>query len=258
MHIKSNIWFENDKNGFFGKGRIELLEQIDTHGSISAAAKAMKMSYKAAWDAVNEMNNLSDAPIVERETGGKGGGGTVLTEKGHATIALFKELETIQRYFWASLENVSSDAERLEQFAKRMTLRTSARNQLLGRVKTIQTSALGAEVTLELSGGEEARVNITRRSLDEMGIETGMELFVILKSSWVRLCRDREGAEANRLPCRLEELLSDPTSVEATVSLQGGKTLTISMKPEAFQALALKEGDSGWACFDPSDALLAI
>ena len=258
MHIKSNIWFENDMNGFFGKGRIELLEQIDRHGSISAAAKAMKMSYKAAWDAVNEMNNLSDAPIVERETGGKGGGGTVLTEKGHATIALFKELETLQHYFWASLENVSSDAKRLEQFAKRMTLRTSARNQLLGRVKGIQTSALGAEVILTLSGGEEVRVNITRRSLEEMGIQTGMELFVILKSSWIRLCGNSEGKEVNKLPCRLEEVLLDSTSVEVTASLQGGNTLTVSIKPESFKTLGVKEGDSAWACFDPSDALLAI
>jgi len=40
MNVKSNIWFENDNNGFFGKGHTELLEQIDTHGSISAAAKA--------------------------------------------------------------------------------------------------------------------------------------------------------------------------------------------------------------------------
>ncbi len=256
MHIKSNIWFENDKNGFFGKGRIELLEQIDKHGSISAAAKAMKMSYKAAWDAVNEMNNLSDAPIVERETGGKGGGGTVLTEKGRATIALYKELEAMQEHFWTSLENVSSDAARLEQFAKRMTLRTSARNQLLGQVKKIETSALEADVTLQLSGGEEVGVLITRRSLEEMGIRTGMQIFVILKSSWIHLCSD--GGEVNTLPCRLDEVLSDATSVEVTASLQGGNTLTVSMKPEVFEALGLIEGDSAFACFDPSNALLAI
>jgi len=258
MHIKSNIWFENDNNGFFGKGRIELLEQIDKHGSISAAAKAMKMSYKAAWDAVNEMNNLSDSPIVKRETGGKGGGGTVLTDKGRATIALYKELETMQQHFWASLENISSDAARLEQFAKRMTLRTSARNQLLGRVTAIETSDLGAEVILQLSGGEEVHVFITRRSLDEMAIEIGRELFVILKSSWITLCREPQGDDLNILPCHLEEVLSDATSVEITATLEGGNTLTLSMKPEAFDALGLKENDRAWACFEASNALLAL
>ncbi|MGB5965036.1 MAG: TOBE domain-containing protein [Sulfurimonadaceae bacterium] len=258
MHIKSNIWFENDNNGFFGKGRIELLEQIDEHGSISAAAKAMKMSYKAAWDAVNEMNNLSDAPIVQRETGGKGGGGTVLTDKGRSTIALYKELETIQQHFWASLENVSSDATLLEQFAKRMTLRTSARNQLLGSVTSIQTSALGADVALQLSGGEEVHVFITRRSLEEMSIQSGMNLFVILKSSWIRLCSEKEEGGANSLLCHLDEVLSDTEAVEVTASLQGGNTLTVSIKPHMFEALGLKEGDTAWACFEPSNALLAI
>lgn len=258
MHIKSNIWFENDTNGFFGKGRIELLEQIDRHGSISAAAKAMKMSYKTAWDAVNEMNNLSDAPIVQRETGGKGGGGTVLTDKGRSTIALYKELETMQQHFWASLENVSSDAALLEQFAKRMTLRTSARNQLLGTVTGIQSSALGADVALQLSGGEKVHIAVTRRSLDEMCIQTGMALFVILKSSWIRLCSEKEEASVNSLPCRLDEVLSDVEMVEVTASLLGGNTLTVSLKPEVFGSLGLKEGDSAWACFEPSNALLAI
>jgi len=258
MHIKSNIWFENDNNGFFGKGRIELLEQIDKHGSISAAAKAMKMSYKAAWDAVNEMNNLSDSPIVQRETGGKGGGGTVLTDKGRATIALYKELETIQQHFWASLENVSSDVSQLEQFAKRMTLRTSARNQLLGSVTAIEKSRLGADVTLKLSGGEEVHAVITRRSLEEMAIEKGAALFVILKSSWISLCREPLGDDLNILPCHLEEVLSDATSVEITATLEGGNTLTVSMKPEAFDALGLKENDRAWACFEASNALLAL
>ncbi len=258
MNVKSNIWFENDNNGFFGKGRIELLEQIATHGSISAAAKAMKMSYKAAWDAVNEMNNLSDAPIVQRETGGKGGGGTVLTEKGRSTIALYKELETMQEHFWASLENVSSDVTQLAAFANRMTLRTSARNQLLGSVSAITKSPLGADVTLQLSGGEEVHVAITRRSLEEMAIEKGTSLFVILKSSWITLCKEREEGKSNTLPCRLDEVLSDSTSVEVTATLEGGNTLTIAMKPESFEALGLHEGDQAWACFEASNALLAI
>ncbi len=258
MNVKSNIWFENDNNGFFGKGRIELLEQIALHGSISAAAKAMKMSYKAAWDAVNEMNNLSDAPIVQRETGGKGGGGTVLTEKGRATIALYKELETMQQHFWASIENVSSDVTLLEQFAKRMTVRTSARNQLLGSVIGISKTTLGADVTLQLSGGEEVHVSITRRSLEEMAIEKGTSLFVILKSSWITLCKERREGEHNMLACHLEEVLRDASSVEVTAVLEGGNTLTIAMQPEVFEALGLQEGDRAWACFEASNALLAI
>ena len=258
MQIKSNLWFENDRQGYFGKGRIELLEQIERLGSISAAAKAMKTNYKAAWDAVNEMNNLSDAPIVERETGGKGGGGTVLTEQGRGAIALFHELEALQQHFWASVETVGSDPKRLKQFAKRLTLHTSARNQLLAQVEKAEASGLGAEVFLRLSGGEAVRVNITRRSLETMQIRPGMELFIILKSSWVRLCAGEEAPRGNRLPCRLEKVERDGADIEVTAALSGTNTLTIALSPEAFESLGLNEGDRAIACFEPSDALLAV
>ncbi|WP_147075137.1 winged helix-turn-helix domain-containing protein, partial [Sulfuriferula plumbiphila] len=60
-----------------GKGRIELLEAIAGTGLIAAAAKAVGLSYKGAWQAVEEMNNLSREPLVERVAGGRHGGGTV-------------------------------------------------------------------------------------------------------------------------------------------------------------------------------------
>jgi molybdate transport system regulatory protein len=58
---------------FLGDTRIRLLEAIDRYGSISQAAKAVPLSYKAAWDAVDAMNNLAEAPLVERSVGGKHG-----------------------------------------------------------------------------------------------------------------------------------------------------------------------------------------
>lgn len=63
--------------------RIALLKQIDQTGSISQGAKHAGISYKSAWDAINEMNQLSEQPLVDRATGGKGGGGAVLTRYGH-------------------------------------------------------------------------------------------------------------------------------------------------------------------------------
>ncbi|HNO89171.1 MAG TPA: winged helix-turn-helix domain-containing protein, partial [Rhodocyclaceae bacterium] len=73
---------------FLGDTRIRLLEAIERYGSISQAAKAVPLSYKAAWDAVDAMNNLAEEPLVERSVGGKHGGGTSLTEYGQRVIAL--------------------------------------------------------------------------------------------------------------------------------------------------------------------------
>ena len=69
--------------------RIALLKQIDQTGSISQGAKHAGISYKSAWDAINEMNQLSEQPLVDRATGGKGGGGAVLTRYGQRLIQLY-------------------------------------------------------------------------------------------------------------------------------------------------------------------------
>jgi len=91
--IKLNFWIDKNNKSFLGKGRIELLKLIDKYGSISKAAKEMKMSYKAAWDAIDIINSISLKPVVEKQSGGKGGGGTYLTDYGKEIIKKFEELE---------------------------------------------------------------------------------------------------------------------------------------------------------------------
>ncbi|WP_428026056.1 winged helix-turn-helix domain-containing protein, partial [Arcobacter sp.] len=76
MEISSNLTLELLDKPFLLEKRIDLLFAIKKCGSISKAAKEVPMSYKKAWEAVDAMNNLSPTPIVDRETGGKGGGGT--------------------------------------------------------------------------------------------------------------------------------------------------------------------------------------
>lgn len=90
--IGSKFWIEKNGQFFLGKGRVELLKAVRETGSISAAAKSMSMSYKKAWESVDAMNALADHPLVERKTGGKGGGGTVVTEEGEKAIQLYEEL----------------------------------------------------------------------------------------------------------------------------------------------------------------------
>lgn len=90
--IKSRVWICSDEGTFLGEGRANLLLKIDEYGSISQAAKSMKMSYKKAWELVNSMNAQSNSPLVDRSVGGKGGGGTILTPKGKEVVQIFKQL----------------------------------------------------------------------------------------------------------------------------------------------------------------------
>ena len=90
--LRGTLSVDTEFGSFLGDTRIRLLEAIDKHGSITQAAKAVPLSYKAAWDAIDAMNNLADQPLVLRSTGGRNGGGTQLTEHGRKTIALYRAL----------------------------------------------------------------------------------------------------------------------------------------------------------------------
>lgn len=87
--IKNRIWICTSEGTFIGQGRVRLLKEIDKTGSISKAAKEMKMSYRKAWELVNSMNRQCATPLVKSTKGGAGGGGAQLTGPGRKAIALF-------------------------------------------------------------------------------------------------------------------------------------------------------------------------
>lgn len=76
-----------------GPGKIALLEQIKEHGSISAGGRALEMSYKRAWDLVEEISEVCGKPVVASRTGGSRGGGATLTPFGEALIERYRQLE---------------------------------------------------------------------------------------------------------------------------------------------------------------------
>ena len=82
-----------DPGGRIGPGKIELLEQIAAGGSISAGARRMNMSYKRAWDLVDELNRLFGRALVEARPGGRRGGGARLTPTGRAVVRRFRAIE---------------------------------------------------------------------------------------------------------------------------------------------------------------------
>src|SRR4030095_13903968 len=88
-----SVRIDLDAEDRIGPGKIRLLENIHTCGSISAAGRAMDMSYKRAWDLVDEINRICRQAAVERQTGGKNGGGAVLTSFGTSLIARYRKIE---------------------------------------------------------------------------------------------------------------------------------------------------------------------
>lgn len=88
-----SVRIDLDSEARIGPGKILLLENIQTCGSISAAGRAMDMSYKRAWDLVDDINKICGRAAVERQTGGKHGGGAVLTPFGVSLVDRYRKIE---------------------------------------------------------------------------------------------------------------------------------------------------------------------
>lgn len=89
LHLRLD--FGGDRS--LGPGKIRLLELISKTGSISAAGRALEMSYRQAWLLIDELNRMFAEPVVIAQTGGGGGGGTVVTEAGKAVVRLYRKME---------------------------------------------------------------------------------------------------------------------------------------------------------------------
>ncbi|WP_305862612.1 winged helix-turn-helix domain-containing protein [Helicobacter cholecystus] len=118
MKIQARFWIDKDSKSYLGSGRITLLKFIQSEGSISGAAKKMRMSYKAAWDNLNQIKDLGGSPLIESNNGGVGGGGTSLTREGERAIEIFDHLQKVGRDFFDffnGCENLEELEERLKK-----------------------------------------------------------------------------------------------------------------------------------------------
>jgi molybdate transport system regulatory protein len=101
---KGKIWVERGGEAYIGFGRARLLETIDRLGSIAAAARSMGMGYRNAWLEVQTMNRLASTPLVEKATGGAGGGHAMLTGEGHRVLNEYRQLRARFQAFLKKLE----------------------------------------------------------------------------------------------------------------------------------------------------------
>jgi len=90
--VQASIWLEKDGELYIGGGRATLLEKLGQLGSIAAAARSMKLTYRNAWLWIDAMNRLAPSPLVEKIAGGAGGGHAQLTEEGRRAIANYHKL----------------------------------------------------------------------------------------------------------------------------------------------------------------------
>ena len=99
LGIRSKIWLETGGEPVFGRGRRLLLEAIAAHGSINRAAHETGITYRKAWGHIQAMEKRLGIPLVLRQTGGRNGGGALITSEAREFLQKFEELEDGLRAF---------------------------------------------------------------------------------------------------------------------------------------------------------------
>lgn len=258
LKISGKIWIDKNSKHFLGSGRIELLENIEKFGSISKAAKAMQISYKTAWDYINEMNNISDEPIIITSVGGKSGGGAKLTAKGKELVHFFRNLE---KHLGEFIKNSNIENNNFINFMKRMGLKTSARNQFIGKVVSIKKDMVNCEVQLALKGNINIKAIITKESLKNLKIRENDEIIAIIKASSVMVMKKNNNlliSSDNIVPGIVSKINKGAINAEVSILTQGGDTITSIISKNSLNVMDLRKNDEVYALFNASNVILGV
>lgn len=244
-----------------GAERIALLEALGELGSIRAAAERAGLSYKTAWDAVQALNNLFEAPLVVARAGGKQGGAAELTDSGRALIAAFHRVESDLAQVVDRLEQgLTGLPEDVGALFWSLGMQTSARNALRGVVTRITDGAVNAEVVLAVAGGVEIVAVVTRESLTALRLAVGRPVIALIKSTFVVLAKG-EGlvtSARNQIEGVISGRIDGPVSSEITLDIAHGKTLVATITRESAEAMGLTEGEPVTALIKAPHVILAV
>ena len=255
--------------------RIDILRQIGACGSISQAARAVGVSYKAAWQAVDTLTNLAGTPLVARAVGGAGGGGAQLTEAGHQLLAAADAMAQARGAVLSRWQATPHAGPALA----RLAVRTSMRNQLPCVVDRLVVQGPLVWVHLRLGLGDVgARVaegdkpaalasRITLESAELLGLQPGLAVQALCKATAVRVERRERVASAtatmqpmaapagtHRLPAKATRVVRGEAGDEVSAELAGG----LQMVGFAAPGSGLRAGSSVVLVVEDNAVVLAL
>lgn len=167
--------------------RIDILRSMTHVGSISEAARANQVSYKAAWQAIETLSNLAGVPLIEKNVGGSGGGGARLTKAGVEVLEAADLLQQARAQTLALLRSKQKVNASTVSGLAGVGIRTSMRNQLPCTIAAVHASAGSVRVEMTLTDGQRLVSKITRESLELLGLERGMPVIAMCKATAVKV-----------------------------------------------------------------------
>ena len=258
IELQGALWVSAGGEHSAGHNRFALLHAISKHGSITQAAKMVGMSYKAAWDAVDVMNGLASAPLVERCAGGRGGGSR-LTSLGEQLVERYRLIEAAHRRFIQLLNDGVMDLSQDFNLMKVLNMKTSARNQFSGTVSGYKAGAVNDEVELTLQGGARIVAVVTQQSTEQLGLKLGANAFALIKASSVIVATDLGDVKLssrNQLTGKVSAVTPGAVNTEVVIDVPGGTSIAAIITQSSAQSMGLKVGDAATALFKASSVIL--
>lgn len=273
LALEATLWMTANGALLGGRNRIDLLRAIAATGSITHAAKAVGASYKAAWDAVDAMNNLAGVALVERSAGGRGGGRTALTEHGSRLLARYDEVDALHRRFVEHLSVGGADLTRELDLMRMLAMKTSARNHFVGQVSAIKKGAVNDEIEIALASGHVIVAIVTRESTEALGLEVGVRAFALVKASSILIATDLEPVRLsarNQLTGKVARVTDGAVNAEVVIALSnrddakasdakgGAMTIAAIVTSASAKALGLRRGATAIAIFKASSVIVGV
>ncbi len=254
--INGRLWLEKAERGFAGAGRIALLEAVARHGSIAAAARALGMSYKAAWEAVDAMNSLAEHPLVVRTTGGRRGGGTRLTGAGAALVQQFRRMQLDHE---AMLGRLNAGTDSVTERAPE-TPWSAAPNRFPATVAAVTGDEDLVEVELTLAAGARVVATLPGTAARALALAPGLRVEVRVAPSAVILAPGEpplSTSARNRLCGHITRCVQGRVKAELRLAIDDGPPLDASLTAESVRRLGLREGVRACALVKASQLELA-
>jgi molybdate transport system regulatory protein len=237
-----------------------LLAALHETGSINRAARTAGYSYKGAWLALESACNLAQEPLLETATGGAGGGGTRLTAAALALLGAWRALEAEHRAFLDQQERRLAAWPALHGLLRRMSMKTSARNQFAGTIASVEAGPVSAQVVIALKGDDEVTATMTAAAARRLKLRKGQEALALVKASAVVLVTDFAGwqlSARNQFAGTVSRIEKGAVSSLVVLTLPGGSHLTATVTQEGVQAMGLAVGTPATAVFKASAVMVA-
>ena len=261
--LRAELRLENGLVGKAGADRIALIEAIAETGSIAAAARRVDLSYRAAWDAVQVLNNLFAEPLIVAVPGGAKGGEASVTPHGARVVSSFRLMEDGLRRTMAELQGLvgGTGGDALPSQIWTLGMKTSARNALRGVVESVTDGSVNAEVVLRIGETAQIVAVVTHQSVSDLGLASGVTAVALINAGSIILAAPDEGLRTsarNNLRGVISEIRPGAVNDEVTLTLDAGKTLTATVTSESVKRLELSTGKAVIALIKASHVILAV